>query len=255
MRSPILVEACVDSVESAEAAQAGGADRIELCSALLEGGLTPSAGAIEEIRQRLSIAVHVMIRPRGADFCYSNAEVDVMRRDIDLAKTLGADGIVLGLLTPDGDVDVARARPLVERARPLTVTFHRAFDMATDPPGALETLIDLGVDRLLSSGQEATALEGVEVLRALVDQAGDRLVVMPGGGVTERNIARVLRESGAREIHVTGTRHADSAMRFRNPNCFMGGELRPPEFSTTVTDARRIAALVTRIRDSPTGRQ
>lgn len=248
----ILVEACVDSVESAVAAQAGGADRVELCSALIEGGLTPSAGAIEETRRRLTIGLHVMIRPRGADFCYSDAEIDVMRRDVDLAKSLGADGIVLGLLTPDGDVDVARARPLVERARPLTVTFHRAFDMTRDPVAALEAIIDLGVDRLLSSGQEATALEGVEVLRALVEQAGDRLVVMPGGGVTERTIARVLQGSGAREIHVTGTRQADSAMRFRNPNCFMGGELRPAEFLTTVTDPSRIRALVTRTRNSRT---
>ncbi len=193
-----------------------------------------------ETRRRVSIAVNVMIRTRGADFCYSETEFDVMVRDIDVAKDLKADGVVFGLLTPDGDVDVERTRTLVERARPMTVTFHRAFDMARDPLVALDRLIDLGVDRLLTSGQESSALEGAALLRTLVDRAGDGLIVMPGGGIHARTIRRVLDETGAREVHVTGTRTVESPMRHQNPNCFMGGELRPPEFPMTLTDATRI---------------
>ncbi len=247
--SPFLLEVCVDSVDGAVAAQEGGADRVELCSALLEGGLTPSGGTITEARRRLTIGLQVMIRPRGADFCYSDAEVAVMRQDIDLAKREEADGVVLGVLTPDGDVDVERARALIDRARPMSITFHRAFDMAQDPTGALEALIELGVDRVLTSGQESSALEGLDLLRALVEQAGDRIIVMPGGGIHERNVERVLRESGAREVHVAATRVTESPMRYRNPNCFMGGELRPAEFATTTTDGRRVAELVRLMRE------
>lgn len=239
----VHLEVCVDSVGSALAAQEGGADRVELCSALLEGGLTPSAGMMTEARRRLTIGLQVMIRPRGADFCYSDVEMDVMRHDIDLAKRSEADGVVFGVLTPDGDVDVERTRALIDRARPMSVTFHRAFDMAQDPTGALEALIELGVDRVLTSGQESSALEGLDLLRALVEQAGDRIVVMPGGGIHDRNIERILRASGAREVHVAATRAVESSMRYRNPNCFMGGELRPPEFSTPVTDERAVARL------------
>ena len=236
------------------AAQRGGASRVELCSALLEGGLTPSAGTIAETERRLSIDVHVMIRPRGADFCYTDTEFEVMQRDIDLVKRLRADGVVFGLLTADGDVDVERTRVLVAHARPLSVTFHRAFDMARDPLASLDRLIELGIDRLLTSAQEASALEGVELLRTLVERAGDRLLVMPAcGGLHAGAVRRVLDETGASEVHVTGTRAIESPMRHRNPRCFMGGELRPPEFSTTVTDAERIGELVKAARDGEGG--
>ncbi len=241
---PVVVEVCVDSVESAVAAQQGCAARVELCSALLEGGLTPGQGVVQVAREQLTLGLQVMVRPRGGDFLYSDVEFDVMRREIDMARTHRADGVVFGVLRPNGTVDVSRTRELIDRARPLVVTFHRAFDVTRDPFEALDTLMELGVERVLTSGQEASALEGVDLLRRLVERAGDRLIVMPGGGIHERSLPRILRETGAREVHVTGTRTIESGMTFHNPRCFMGGELRPPEYSSAVTDAARIQELV-----------
>ena len=240
----MIVEVCVDSVEGAEAAQQGGADRVELCAALLEGGLTPSAGTIARAVERLRIGIQVMVRPRGGDFLYSDAEFDVMARDVDAAKQAGAAGVVLGILDRDGVVDAERSWHLIARARPLSVTFHRAFDMARDPFEALETLVDLGVDRILTSGQEASAWDGVDLLRDLVRTAAGRLVIMPGGGIHERNIGRLVDATGAQEVHVTGTRLVESAMTFRNPHCMMGGSLHPPEYEVRATDPERIQELV-----------
>jgi len=237
-----LIEVCVDSVESALRAQEGGANRVELCDNLLEGGTTPSAGAIAVARDRLTIGLHVIIRPRGGDFCYSEAEMESMRRDVDVARQVGADGVVIGLLEPDGGIDVPRTRELLERARPLSVTFHRAFDVARDPERALDQLMGMGVDRLLTTGQEPTILEGLELVAALARRAGGRLIVMPGG-VNERNVARVVRATGAAEVHVTGTRAIESAMRHRNERIFMGGILRPAEYSREVTDPDSIRRL------------
>lgn len=237
-----LIEVCVDSVESALRAQEGGANRVELCDNLLEGGTTPSAGAIAVARERLTIGLHVIIRPRGGDFCYSDAEMESMRRDVDVARQIGADGVVIGLLEPDGDIDVPRTRELLERARPLSVTFHRAFDVARDPERALDQLVGMGVDRLLTTGQEPTILEGLELVAALARRAGGRLIVMPGG-VNERNVARVVQATGATEVHVTGTRAIESAMRHRNERVFMGGILRPAEYSREVTDPESIRRL------------
>jgi copper homeostasis protein len=238
----LTIEVCVDSVESAMAAERGGADRVELCDNLLEGGTTPSAGAIAIARERLKIKLQVIIRPRGGDFCYSDVEFAVMRHDVALAKQLGADGVVIGILTSDGEIDVERTRELVELARPLSVTFHRAFDMSHDPYRALEQLIGLGVDRILTSGQEPSVIEGLDLIAELVRLAGDRVIIMPGGG-TERNIHKVVARSGVREVHVTGTTSVESPMRFRNQRVFMGGELRPPEYSRLTTDPERIREL------------
>jgi copper homeostasis protein len=238
----LTIEVCVDSVESAMAAERGGADRVELCDNLLEGGTTPSAGAIAIARERLKIKLQVIIRPRGGDFCYSDVEFAVMRHDVALAKQLGADGVVIGILTSDGEIDVARTRELIELARPLSVTFHRAFDMSRDPYRALEQLIELGVDRILTSGQEPSVIEGLDLIAELVRLAGDRVIIMPGGG-TERNIHKVVARSGVREAHVIGTTSVESPMRFRNQRVFMGGELRPPEYSRLTTDPERIRQL------------
>lgn len=240
----MLIEACVDSVDSAVAAERGGANRVELCAALLEGGLTPSAGAIALARQRLDIGLHVIIRPRGGDFLYTDAEHDVMLRDIDIAKDAGADGVVIGVLEADALIDVARTKELTTRARPMSVTFHRAFDMTRDPYTALETLIDIGVDRILTSGQEESAMAGLELLRALVERASDRIVIMPAGNIHENNIAKIAKASGASELHVTGFKDIDSGMKFRNPRVYMGGLLRPPEYTRSVTDSGAIGTLV-----------
>jgi copper homeostasis protein len=236
----INVEVCVDSVEGAVAAQDGGAVRVELCDNLIEGGTTPSAGTIALARRHIDIGLNVIIRPRGGDFCYSDIEYEVMRYDVAEAKRLGADGVVIGMLTPDGDVDVSRVSGLIEVARPLSVTFHRAFDVCRDPFAALETLIDLGVDRVLTSGQEQSVLEGVDLIAELVRRAGDRIIVMPGGGLNERNVGKIVAQTGVKEIHVSARSSVDSTMIHRNPRVFMGGELRPPEYARMTTDAARV---------------
>ncbi len=239
-----LLEVCVESVAGAIAAQDGGADRVELCANLLEGGTTPSAGSIQLARSRLHIGLQVMIRPRGGDFCYSAVELEIMKRDIETAKQAGADGVVIGILKEDGSIDAPRTRELAVLARPMNVTFHRAFDMSRDPYEALDTLIGIGIHRILTSGLEASALEGLDLIADLVRKSGDRIIIMPGGGIHERNFARILEKSGARELHVAALVDVEGPMKFRNSRCFMGGELRPPEFSVTTTDAARVRTFV-----------
>jgi copper homeostasis protein len=244
MSERLVLEACIDSVEAAIAAQEGGADRVELCANLLEGGTTPSAGAIQLARSRVEIGLNVMIRPRGGDFCYSDVEFRVMKLNVELAKKLGADGVVFGILNEDGSVDVERTGALIGLARPMSVTFHRAFDMTRDPYEAMEALVELGIDRVLTSGQEPSAFEGLDLITSLVRKAGDRITVMPGAGITERNVRKIVEHSGAKEVHVAAPVSVESRMRYRNTWCFMGGELRPPEFELTVTDPNRIRAFV-----------
>lgn len=250
----VLVEVCLDSADSALAAQQGGADRVELCDNLIEGGTTPSAGMIAATRGAIAIGLQVMIRPRGGDFCYSPLEIEAMLRDIAVAQDLGADGVVFGALRAGGTIDADLCSRLIEAALPLSVTFHRAFDMTRDPFAALETLIDLGVDRLLTSGQESTVLEGAALITELRAKARQRLVVMPGCGITPRNLRRIVTETGAAEVHVVGNDWVESPMRYRNPNCFMGTELRSPEYQRSSTSAARVRELVgeaTRCNSTP----
>ena len=244
MNSPVLFEICVGSAQGAIAAQEGGARRVELCDNLIEGGTTPSTGAVQVARRHIDVGLNVIVRPRGGDFCYSGVEFETMVRDVETAAEGGADGIVIGILKPDGSVDVDRTGALIERIRPLPVSFHRAFDMTADPHRALDDLIALGVDRVLTSGQEISALEGIDLIVELIDRAAGRIVVMPGGGITERNVAKVVAGTGAREIHVAAGSSVSSRMTYRNPNAFMGGELRPPEFSHDVTDVNRVSAFI-----------
>ncbi len=243
-----LIEICVDSVGSAAAAQAGGADRVELCDNLIEGGTTPSAGAIALACEKLNIPVNVIIRPRGGDFCYSDIEFEVMKRDISAAKDLGANGIVIGILLPDGRVDEARTRELIRLARPMSVTFHRAFDMTRDPFEALESLIALGVDRVLTSGQEATAAKGIELIGRLVERAGDRISIMACGEIREENARRIVAETGAREIHFTAFVEKESEMEYRNQRVYMGNEL-CPEYVNKMADAGKIAGVIRAVEE------
>jgi copper homeostasis protein len=243
MNQTVLVEACVDSVASALAAQEGGAQRVELCADLLEGGCTPSAGTIQLARKLLSLRLHVIIRPRGGDFCYSDTEFAAMQADIAFCKQTGVDGVVIGILNPDGTVDAGRTRALVESARPMSVTFHRAFDVTRDPFEALETLIQVGVDRVLTTGQEEYVLEGLDLISRLVKTAGKRMIIMPGG-ITERNVARVLAESGTTELHSYLGQMVDGPMQYHNPRVFMGGTLRPPEYAVSITTPEQFRALV-----------
>jgi copper homeostasis protein len=222
MSDQILIEVCVDSVASAVAAERGGAGRLELCSNLLEGGVTPSAGLIERVRARTSIALRVMIRPRGGDFCYTTEEFDTMECDIVAAGKLGADGIVLGILHADGSVDTERTRRLVELARPLPVTFHRGFDMSADRADALERVCAAGADRILTSGGDESASLGIHSIADLVQAAQGRVVIMACGGINHANAARIVEESGVSEIHVGLRRPAPSPMLHRNSKISMG---------------------------------
>lgn len=244
MRYGLTFEVCVDSVESALAAEQGGADRVELCTDLLEGGLTPSYGMLRTARETLHIVLMAMIRPRGGDFCYSDAEFRVMEHDVRMAQDLGADGVVLGLLNPDATIDVTRTRALVAIARPLPVTFHRAFDMTRDPFEALETLITLGLDRVLTSGQEPTVWDGAHLIADLVRRAAGRIIVMPGGGITDRNIRKIVSGTGVAEVHFGCAVPVDGRMAYRNPRVFMGGILRPPEYTLEIAQAADVARYI-----------
>lgn len=230
------LEICIDSVESALAAEAAGADRVELCQGLIEGGTTPSPGTIRLTRKHTNLGVMVIIRPRGGDFLYTDHETDVMLEDIREAKAAGADGVVIGCLSADGTVDVEKNRALILAAQPMSVTFHRAFDVTRDPFEALETVIDLGCDRILTSGQEASVLEGADLIRELIAKAGDRIVIMPGGGITTRNVGKIAALTGAEELHMSCRRTLDSGMQFRNSRVYMGGALYPPEFARKIAD-------------------
>jgi copper homeostasis protein len=185
-----------------------------------------------------------MVRPRGGDFIFDNDEFAIMQADIETAKAEGADGVVIGLLTAEGEIDTERTGRLLSLARPLSVTFHRAFDMTRDPLQALDKLVDLGVDRVLTSGLEATALEGLPLLTKLFDLASGRIVVMPGGGITSRNVGRVIDALKTDEIHFAALRSVLSPMRFRRPHVFMGGELRPPEYDRLETSLDSVRGVM-----------
>jgi copper homeostasis protein len=242
----MIFEICVDSIAGVRAARAAGANRVELCADLLEGGITPSRGMIREGRKLGDIALNVIIRPRGGDFLYDDDEFEVMEADIEAAKSERADGVVIGLLQADGRIDAERTRALIDRARPLSVTFHRAFDMTPEPFEALDTLISLGADRVLTSGQEATVLEGLPLIGELLGRAGDRIIVMPGGGITLRNVGRILAAIKPRELHFAALEPVAGAMAFRRSHVFMGGELRPPEYDRLATSAETIKAVMSK---------
>lgn len=239
------IEICLESIESVIASQKGKADRVEFCSDLFEGGLTPSLGAFQVAKEHSSITISVMIRPRGGDFCYSDYEFEAMKKDVISFKEAGADVIVFGILTPDGQIDELRTKELIDLARPLPVTFHRAFDMCVNLTSSLEVLINLGVERVLTSGGEATVIDGIEVLRDLVIQAGDRIIVMPGNGISERNFAHVHSVIGAKEYHVFLPKTVESKMRYRPDHIYMGGMLRQPEFLLSHTDTERVEHITT----------
>ena len=248
MPADILIEACVDSVASGVAAERGGAHRLELCDNLVEGGTTPSAGAIAECRKRISIPLYVMIRPRGGDFLYSDVEFEVMRRDILHATQLGADGVVLGLLQPNGTADAVRTAALARAARPLDVTFHRAIDVTRDPEEALDALIAVGVDRVLTSGQASTALQGAAVIARLVRHAAGRIVILAGGGIDEKNALAVVKRTGVQEVHVRGTSRRKSGMRYRSRRVVFRSAQKPDDYVLEVTDEARIRKIVRRLK-------
>ncbi len=236
----MILEACVNSALSAIEAQKGGADRVELCENMFEGGCTPSAGAIKFARQHLHIGLFVMIRPRGADFCYSPGEFEIMKRDVQIVKDLGADGVVFGILKPDGTIDKDRMLQLAGLARPMGITCHRAFDMTRNPYEALDDLISLGIDRILTSGQCDSALQGAPLIRELIRISKEKIILMPGHGIKEVNLDQVIRETGAKEFHLYLTKNVNTNMQFIRENVKMG---KPDlsEYNTIVVDRERIA--------------
>ena len=244
-----LIEICVEGIDGLIAAQEAGADRVELCASLLEGGITPSMGTVRTALGLATIPFHVIVRPRGGDFLYSEAEHRSMEADVAMLRELGVAGVVVGCLLPDGTIDEARMTALVKAAGPLAVTCHRAFDMTRNPAEALEALIRCGVGRVLTSGQRDTAVEGADLLAALVRQAGERIIVLGCGALDPFNIASVLARTGLKEMHFASLRDVPSGMAYRNPRVGMGGTDLDREYRNTVTDGATVAATITAARN------
>ncbi|MDR3366781.1 MAG: copper homeostasis protein CutC, partial [Prevotellaceae bacterium] len=213
------LEVCADSVDSAIIAQSSGAHRIELCGNLPEGGTTPSLGMIEAARRLLTIKLYVLVRPRGGDFLYGDTELEIMLTDVRTCGKLGCDGVAIGMLSGDGSVDEPRCRLLVEAAHScgMGVTFHRAFDRCRNLPEAMEAIIGLGCERILTSGGRNAAPEGANAIRELVEKAGERISIMPGAGITPENAMKILEATGANELHGTFRSQYDGSMVYRNP--------------------------------------
>ncbi|MEM7335289.1 MAG: copper homeostasis protein CutC [Chloroflexota bacterium] len=242
----VKVEICVNGVTSALAAQSGGAHRVELCENLAAGGTTPSFGTIAVASEKLNIDLMVMIRPRGGDFCYSDEEFEVMQANIKQLHALKVTGVVFGILQPTGHIDMERCQKLIDLARPMKVTFHRAFDMVIEPFKALEDCLELGVDMILTSGQQPQAPMGLDLIRRLNQSAGNRLKVMPGSGITFENAKKVVAETAVSTIHVSSAvQHAiSSKMQFKNQILSMGTAHDQAEFHLTYTSAERVRQLV-----------
>lgn len=278
-------EICANSVESCVEAQRGGADRVELCAGIPEGGTTPSYGDIVMAKRVLGIVdplglrplplrqgenigqpqfvsrplrqgenkrtkLHVIIRPRGGDFLYSDLERQIMLEDVRMARQLGVDGVVFGALLPNGDIDMDFMRQLMAESEGMSVTFHRAFDVCRDPFLALEQIIELGCNRILTSGQMPKAEEGIDLLKQLVDKAGDRIIIMPGCGVNSGNIYQIAQATGAKEFHFSARSKRESDMHFRKSRVSMGGTVTIDEYSRDVTDAVKVAETILQITDN-----
>lgn len=240
----ILLEICCGSIDDAIQSEKGGADRVELCSALFLGGLTPSVGTIQEAKRRLRIPVIVMVRPRGGGFCYTDAEFATMERDAEAAVDNGADGVVFGILKEDGRIDERRIKRIRRVIGKRQAVFHRAFDVTPNPFRALDQLIDLGITRVLTSGQKDTVPEGVELIAKLVDRAGKRIEILPGGGIRPYNVADVIRRTGCRQIHMTAWMKIQDRSTHARREVTFGGALQPPEDLYDTTDAALVKKIV-----------
>lgn len=245
MMKPYQFEICANSVESCLAAQNGGANRVELCAGIPEGGTTPSYGDIAVAREVLDkTLLHVIIRPRGGDFLYSPIEQRIMLKDISNACKLGVDGVVLGCLTAQGDIDMPLMRQFMEAVQGVPVTFHRAFDVCRNPQEALEQIIELGCSRILTSGQQPTAEQGIPLLKTLQQQAAGRIILLAGCGVNENNISRIADETGIREYHFSARENIKSGMMYRNEAVSMGGTVHIEEYSHPITTVRRVKQTI-----------
>ena len=245
------LEICANSVESCIEAQRGGAFRVELCAAIPEGGTTPSYGSILTAREKLhETKLHVIIRPRSGDFLYGEIDREIMLKDIELCRKSGVDGIVIGCLTPQGDVDMELNKKLIDAAGEMSVTFHRAFDMCRDPFESLENIIALGCSRILTSGQQPTAEQGIPLIKKLIKQANNRIIIMPGCGINENNIRKIALETGAQEFHLSLRNKVTSKMIYRNPSISMGGtNITIDEYQQDITDAHRVSQALAALLD------
>jgi copper homeostasis protein len=238
----MICEVVVYNIESALRAQEGGADRIELCDNAGEGGTTPSYGVIEAVRQNVSLDIFVMIRPRGGDFNYSNYDFHCMKRDIMQCQKISVDGLVFGILNEDGTIDKKRCKELIDKARPLKVTCHRAFDMTRDPFEALEDCIEVGFDRILTAGQHAKAVNGIYLISELIKKSNGRIAIMPGSGVNEETVSEIVSKTKAKEIHFSAAAFRDSAMSYRNSQIAGMGSDEGSEFKLRTVDPQRVRA-------------
>ncbi len=239
-REDFKIEICTNSAESVRAAVAAGANRIELCAGMPEGGTTPSYGEIALVRELIPAGMHVIIRPRGGDFLYSEEECEIMFRDIEMARKIGVDGVVMGCLTANGEVDMQK---LMVAAGDMSVTFHRAFDMCREPYKALEAIEHLGCERILTSGQKASAEEGIPLLKELVNRAR-KVIIMPGCGVNSGNIRKIAEATGACEFHLSARISVGSDMIYRNPAVSMGGTVQVAEYGRDVTSADKVKEAI-----------
>ncbi len=236
-----LLEVCCYSMECAREAQEMGADRVELCAAPLEGGLTPSMGVLKSVRQQVSIPVHPIIRPRGGDFCYTDGEFATMLEDVRTVRELGFPGLVIGILDAQGNVDMPRMRQVMAEAGPLAVTFHRAFDMCANPQQAFDNLAELGIARVLTSGQQQTAEKGLSLLRELIARR-DAPIIMAGAGVRANNLASFL-EAGMKEVHSSAGQWVPSVMQYRNPGLSMSTDPEADEYSRYAVNGESVAEM------------
>ena len=246
--SQVLLEICCGGIDDAIEAEKGGAERVELCSALFLGGLTPSIGTIREAKRRLKIPIMVMVRPRGGGFAYSQAEMATMERDAEAALENGADGVVFGILQSDGRVDIARSSRIRQLIGTRQAVFHRAFDVTPDPFEALEQLVDLGITRVLTSGQKESVPQGVELIEKLIERAGDRIEILPGGGIQAWNVKDAVERTGCRQIHLTAWRTTSDSSTLARPGITFGGALYPAEDRYQVTDAGSVREVLARLK-------
>ncbi|MEI0476591.1 copper homeostasis protein CutC [Brachyspira pulli] len=247
MENNIKIEICVDSVESCINAEKGGADRLELCGNMFEGGTTPSFGVLELAKEKVNKPIYAMVRPRGGDFCYNDIEFEIMKKEIKLMKDLKIDGIVFGILTKEGKVDKERCSKLLDLWSSSKVTFHRAIDVSSDLNESCEDIISLGFERILTSGGEANVMSGIIKLKELVEKYNNKIIIMPGSGINERNIEYIKDTIKANEYHMTANKTVNSIMEYRNENVFMGAALRPPEFSIKYTDENKVKNIKSKI--------
>lgn len=245
---PTLLEICCGSIDDAIQAQAGGAQRVELCSALFLGGLTPSIGTMQVARQRLKIPIIAMVRPRAGGFCYTGEEFETMQRDAESLIAAGADGLVFGILKEDGEIDLDRTRRLGSIAGTRQSVFHRAFDVTPDPFRALDQLIDLGITRVLTSGQRDTVAQGAGLIRRLIEHAHGGIEVLPGGGIDPERVADVVEQTRCTQIHLTAFKTVEDRSTLHHTDVTFGGAQPPVEGQYEVTDVELVKAIAARLR-------